>query len=166
MLDQSMNKRLATTLIILAAVGFTACRKHVPAPEPFPGLDMPFENINTWIQLADAPELANSHKNGDLLSLHLINLSDKTIVLPNDFGARLLAQDGQEWLDVQNNFFTGSGLHYLPTRSSYPLGLIVDTSPYITGLSSSKNIRVIVVGHVERIDGAQVGAYIDVVIKP
>ena len=161
-----MRKYIIVVIVLSVVFIFTSCTTPTTSPEPSIGVNIPLDKLNTWVKLEDPPELTNSHKNDDLLQLHLINLSEKMIVFPGDFGIKVIRLDGQERGDISNNFFNGSEPHYLPPRSSYPLGLIVGTLPFVSGLSATIKIRIIVVGHVENLDGQQVGAYIDVELNP
>jgi hypothetical protein len=130
-----------------------------------PNMNVRTNNWNTSIKLIDDPALSNSHKNGELLILRVENLSETSVVFPTDFGIRLLVMEGEKWVSVQNNFYyTGSNL--LPTKNSYPLGLIVSAAPYISNLSSSTNIRLVIIGHAENNDNEPLGAYLDVMINP
>ncbi len=149
-----------------AAFLLVCCVPNSATPGSLPGIDIPPDRMNTWIKLEDSREMGNSHQNGDLMQIHLINLSDKPIVFPGDFGIRVLTWDGGKWTDISNNFFNGSQPYYLPTTSEYPLGLNVGELPYVPGLSTPIEIRIIVVGHVGDMDGEQVGAYIDVPLNP
>jgi len=163
---QMMRNHLTLLTLIAAAFFLVCCTPATATPGPLPGIDIPPDRMITWIKLEDSREMGNSHQNGELLGLELINISDKAIVFPGDFGVRVLTWGGVKWTDVSNNSFTGSQLHSLPTTSEYPLGLIIETLPYVPGLSKPVEIRIIVVGHIGDMDGEQVGAYIDVPLNP
>jgi len=130
-----------------------------------PNMDVKEENWNTFIKLADDPALSNSFKNGQDLTLRVENLSTEPIVFPENFGLRVMTKDGQNWVDVQSNSYN-SGLQYLPTEAAWPLGLLVSALPYIPNLSSSINIRIVIVGHAEDNDKELLGAYFDVTLNP
>ena len=153
--------------MLFSFLALASCvNKQKPTAEPLPGLLIKSESINTYIKLNDSPEMVNSYKNNDTLDLQIINLSDKSIVFPENFGVKVLAKDGEKWVEVQNNFYNSGGSFVLPTKKDYPLGLLVTVMPFIPNQSSQETLRVIIVGHVENNDSEQVGAYTDVVIKP
>ena len=127
---------------------------------------MPSDKINTFIELKDTPELANSHKNNDTLTLQLINLSDKTVIFPDNYGLKVFSKEEGNWNEIQNNFYNSGGTFTLLTAKQDPAGLPAAVMPNIPGLSSPTTIRVIVVGDVENNNSEQVGAYLDVVITP
>jgi len=62
--------------------------------------------------------------------------------------------------------FYNAGSHFLPTKESYPLGLVVTALPYVPNLSSAINIRVIIVGNEENKIDELLGAYFDVELNP
>jgi hypothetical protein len=162
-----MKDTIIKIISIFVMLMLTSCG-HSPQvqAELLPGINIPVENINTFIKLRDTPELANSHKNNDTLDLQVINVSNKTIIFPDNFGLKVFAEDKGNWSEVQNNFYNAGGTFNLPTENLYPGGLFPTVLPYIPGLSSPTTIRVIVVGHVENNDNEQVGAYLDVIINP
>ncbi len=130
-----------------------------------PGIDVEPENWNTSMKLIDDPILSNSYKNGKLFTLRVENLSKTAITSSNNFEVKVITLDGQNWIDVPNNFYN-AGPDYLPTKESYPLGLLVTILPYIPNLSSSINIRIVIIGHAEDNDKELLGAYYDVVLNP
>jgi hypothetical protein len=151
------------TIIVLMLVSCAGCTNTVS--KPLPGINISADRVNTYVRLVDTPELLNSHKNGDSLSLAIVNQSDATIVFPEFYGVKIFRNEGSKWLEVQNGVQNSEGTFYLPTKADYPLGLIVDTAPYILDLESPTPVRIIVVGYKEN-DNEQVGAYIDVMITP
>lgn len=161
-----MNRTWFKLAVVLTAFFAVSCTRNQEIVEVLPGISVKSSNINTQVQLVDAPQLQNSHKNGDLLSLQIINLTNKTIDFANDFGLKMLMQTGQNWSNVENNAYNGPNVNNLLPQSSDPSGLIVDTSPYIPNMSSPAKIRVAVVGHVEGNDRELVAAFLDVVINP
>lgn len=97
--------------------------------------------------------------------LQVENLSDETILFPDDFGLKIKRWDGESWVDILNNFYY-SGVKVLPTQKDYPLGELVSSLPNIPDISSQTEIRVQIVGHPENNDNEFVGAYLDVIIEP
>ena len=161
-----MNKTFIISSILFTVFLLTSCSHDRQSPSiNIPDVDVQEENWNTSIKLVDDPVLSNSHKNEDSLTLRLENLSDVPIVFPENFDIKVITWDGQSWESIQNNFYN-AGSKILPTKSSYPLGLLVSALPYIPNLSSSTSIRVIVVGHAQNNDKESLGAYIDVVLNP
>ncbi len=159
--------KLSTKIfVLLFVILLTGCSKPQPAAELLPNINLPSDKINTFIKLRDTPELANSYKNNDTLDLQLINVSNQTIVFPDNFGLKVFIEDKGNWSEIQNNFYNAGATFTLPTEKLYPGGLFPTVMPNIPGLSSPTTIRVIAVGHVENNDSEQVGAYLDVVITP
>ena len=134
-------------------------------PNDLVGVDILAEDWNTSIKLIDEPSLLNSHINGQDLTLRIENLSNTSISFPDNFGMKVIRLDQQNWASVLNNFYN-SGQHNLPTKKSYPLGLVVTALPYIPNLQSSTNIRVIVFGYAKNNDNEPLGAFLDVMLNP
>ena len=118
-----------------------------------------------FYKIKDDPVLGNSFKNGQDLTLRVENLSNTPIVFLENFGLRVMTKNGQNWAEVQSNFYNG-GLQYLPTKSSYPVGLVVSALPYMPNLSSPITIRIVIIGHKENNDKDLLGAYLDVKLNP
>ena len=142
---------------------FASCKPSQDNFESLPGINIAADKINTSIKLIDPPEFLNSHKNGEALSFQIINLSNTTIVFPENYGVKLFANLNGEWTEVSNNSYNGGSTFYLPIKEAYPLGLVVGTLPYIPDLTAPISIRAIIIGQKEN---EQVGAYIDVMITP
>lgn len=158
------SKKLVAAFAILALA--SCSQSPQPQAESLPGMNIAPENINTFIEIRDTPELANSHKNEDSLTLQLINLSDKTIIFPDNYGLKVFMEENGNWTEIPNHSNNAGGTFILLTEKLYPGGLFPSVWPYLPGLSSPTTIRVIIVGHVEKNDSEQVGAYLDVVINP
>jgi hypothetical protein len=162
-----MNSTSKKLIAAFAMLVLASCSQSPqPQAESLPGMNIAPENINTFIEIRDTPELANSHKNNDTLTLQLINLTDQTIDFPDNYGIKVFTKDQGKWTEIQNNFYNAGGTFTLPSAKQDPGGLPPTVLPYIPGLPSSTTIRVIIVGHVENNDSKQVGAYLDVVINP
>ena len=129
------------------------------------GVDIQAENWNTSIKLIDDPALLNSHKNGQDLTLRIENLLNTPITFPDNFGTKVIRLDHQNWVSATNNFYN-TGLHTLPSKKSYPLGLVVTALPYVPNLQSSINIRVVIYGYAENNANEPLGAYLDVMLNP
>jgi hypothetical protein len=156
--------RLLALLIAMTLV--TSCsRSGGSAAVEIPGVDVKAQNWNTLFKLTDDPILSNSHKNGDPLMLHLQNSSSTPIVFPDNYGLGVLSKEGDRWVSVVNNFYN-AGSDYLPTRDSWPSGVIVTALPYIPNLSAPTTIRVYVVGHQEKKSDDLLGAYLDFTLQP
>jgi hypothetical protein len=151
---------LFTTLMLISCGVSTQ-----PAPNDISFKDIKQGNWNTSIKLRDDPALSNSYKNGEDLTLRVENLSDIPIVFPENFGTIVMVKDGQNWVNIQNDFYN-SGSQYLPIKKSYPLGLLVTTMPYISNLSSPTTIRIVIIGHREDNDKELLGAYFDANLNP
>ncbi len=162
---EKVMKIKQTGLLLFIILMFTSCKPSQDTFESLPGINIPADKLNTSIKLIDPPEFLNSHKNGETLSFQIINLSNATIVFPENYGIKLFTNRNGEWTEVSNNSYNGGSTFYLPTKDSYPLGLVVGTLPYILDLTTPTSVRVIIIGHKEN-DNEQVGAYIDVTISP
>jgi hypothetical protein len=153
-------------LLLVALLIFTSCSNTAQdSSETLPGINIPADRFNTAIKLVDAPESLNSHKNGETLSLRIMNLSNATIVFPENYGIKLFTKKDEKWIEFPNNFYNAGGSFQLPTQASAPLGLIAGTMPYQADLASSITIRVVIIGQKAN-ETEQVGAYIDVIINP
>lgn len=162
--EKTMKLKQKILLLVVMLI-FTSCKPSLDATKSLPGIDIPYDNLNTLMKLTDPPEFLNSHKNGDPLSFQIINLSNATIVFPDNYGIKLFTKSNGTWVEIQNNTYNAGGIFYLPTNDSYPLGLVVNTSPYILDLTTPVSVRAIIVGQKEN-DNEQIGAYIDVLINP
>ena len=149
------------TLLILTSCGITT---EQPSND-MPDMGVKAQNWNSSITLVDDPILSNSYKNGDVLELSVENLSDTQVVFPDDFGIKIITWDGQRWTSIPNNFYY-TFPKVLPTKDSYPLGLIVDALPYVVNLSAPITIRIVIIGHAEGNEEESLGAYLDVPLKP
>jgi hypothetical protein len=163
--DNLMGIKQSSLLAIIMLMLASCAGRTNAASKPLPGIDISADRVNTYIKLFDAPELQNSHKNGELLSFQIINLSSETIVFSENYGIKLFTNKDGNWVEISNNSYNAGDTFYLPTRDSYPLGDLIDTAPYVVDLASPTTVRVIIVGHREN-DNEQVGAYIDVTITP
>jgi hypothetical protein len=134
--------------------------------EVLPDLNIPARNINTFIKLSDPDALGNAHRNNNNLTLQLTNLSGVDIVFSDNFGVRVAAEDGETWKDIANNSPSSKGTIVLPTNKSLPAGLMVTVLPSIPDLSSSIEVRVVVIGHTVSRTGEEVAASIDVELDP
>jgi hypothetical protein len=158
----SKENIVVNVVLVLIAFSLISCSGTA---ETIPNENIPAENINTYIKLYDAPELMNSHKNGDLLTLQIINLSKSIIVFPENYHAKIFKKESGKWLEVQNNAHNSGDKFFLPTKDSYPLGDLVDFSP-VTIASSPIVIRVSIDGYIEDNKEVRVGAYLDIEVIP
>ena len=81
-------KRIFVILITLSAMlMLISCNADNQEPSnDMPDMGVKAKNWNTSIRLADDPMLSNSFNNGQVFTLRVENLSDASIVFPNDFG--------------------------------------------------------------------------------
>lgn len=165
-ISRSLRKPLGIGVIILFALSIVACATTSSAKvESIPNADVPVENINTYIKLYDVPNLMNSHKNGEDLTLQIVNLSKSNIVFPENYHAQIFMQKDGEWTEVQNNSYNSGNKFILPTKDAYPLGLLVSYLP-IASITEQTVIRVSIDGYLEENEQARVGAYLDIQLKP
>ena len=149
-------------IILLAISSLASC---VSTQETIPYANIPAENINAYVILSDAPVLMNTHKNGDILTLQIINISESTIVFPENFHAKIFKQENGEWLEIPQNFGYTGGDKLLPPKQSYPLGRLVTFFPN-TYVPTPITIRVSIDGYLEENEQVRVGAYLDVRLNP
>lgn len=154
---------LSVLIIMFSLVSCGTADKN--ALNDMPEIGVRAKDWNTSFKLVEDPVISNSHQNGQDLTLRVENLSDTPIVFQENFGLRVMTKDASGWRDIQNNSYN-SGEQYLPTKASYPLGLLVSVLPYVPNLASHLDIRIIIIGHAEDNDKELLGAYLDVTINP
>jgi hypothetical protein len=160
----SMMSIILISLLMLIACNSNSSDSQIPSND-LVGVEIQAKNWNTSIKLIDDPALLNSHENGQDLTLRIENLLNTPITFPDNFGAKVLRLDDQNWMSVTNNFYN-TGQHILPAKKSYPLGLVVTALPYVPNLQSSIYIRVVIYGYVENNTDEALGAYLDVMLNP
>jgi len=161
-----MKRTLLLLFVLFTVLELISCSKDIKrSANNMPDMGVQEKNWNTSIRLVDDPVLSNSYKNGDVLMLRVENISETQIIFPNDFGIKLITWNGQNWANINNNFYY-TFQPVLPTKKSFPLGLILNALPYIPDLSSALKIRIVIVGHSENNDKELLGAYLDVMINP
>jgi hypothetical protein len=153
---------LAVLLFFSASCNANNNRK----PNDLPGMTIPLEEMNTAFVIEDLPLLGNSHKNGEYFELAVRNLSDKTIVLPNDYGLSIFAFQDQIWNLVNNRNNYADSENLLLTSDAFPPGLAVVAYPYIPSLLEPTKLRIVMIGHNENSVTEVVGAYIDIILLP
>jgi len=160
-----MKKIILLLIALLTTLALVSCDSSNEATNTMPDMGVKANNWNTFIKLVDDPMLANTYKNGKDLTLRVENLSNNPIYFLENFGVKVILKNGQNWTDIQNNFYN-SGTQYLPTKASYPLGLLVTSLPYIPNLSSPATVRVIIIGYAENNEEDLLGAFLDITITP
>ncbi|MBL8078344.1 MAG: hypothetical protein JNM55_10320 [Anaerolineales bacterium] len=128
-------------------------------------LNVNTDDINSTILLVDSAEMANTHINGSLLSLKLINQSTETINFNGNYDLKLITQKSGDWIDVSNGFYYPDSLIKLLSAEQDPVGLTVNITPYIGALTELTKIRIIVSGIIDS-KNTLVVAYTDVIISP
>jgi len=161
-------KTIYTLIISILAVLITfSCNNKSQGNVDLPaGVNVAPDKMNKFILLGDSSEMANSHKNNETLDLQIVNLSDKSVVFPDNYGVKIFTKNEGKWTEVQNNFYNAGAINLLPTKSAYPPGLSLTVLPYIPNLSSPLQIRIIIAGNLENTNGESIGAYLDVTLKP
>ncbi len=161
-----MKRIFTISVILFTTLALISCGASIQqVSDDMPNMGVKAENWNTSIKLVDDPALLNSYKNGDTLFLRVENLSNTSIVFPDDFGIKIVTKEGQSWTSIPNNFYY-TGQEILPTKASYPLGLIVNALPYVSNLTMSLNIRIIIIGYPEDNHKELLGAYLDTTLNP
>jgi hypothetical protein len=161
----STRKLSSIFAIILFTMSIVSCTGTSSKVEAIPNVDVPVENINTYIKLSDVPNLMNSHKNREDLTLQIINLSKSSIVFPQNYHAQILMQKDGKYVEIQNNFYNAGEQFILPTKDAYPLGLLVSYLP-IAPITEPTTVRVSIDGYLQENQQVRVGAYLDVQLKP
>jgi hypothetical protein len=160
-----LNTRMCGLLIFLVFIFASCTARYDRNLNGLAGITIPFSEMNKAFEIEDLPVMANSYKNGKALALVLRNLSDKTIVFPDNYSPEILLKQKQTWVKVQN-YMSTYGNEILPTQDSFPPGMEIDVTPYIQGLQEPVNIRIVMIGHNENSDMEVVGAYIDITLLP
>jgi len=150
--------------LLLIFTFLSAC--HNSAKDFLPGISLPIENMNTSFVIVDDPVIGNSHKNGEILTLVIRNLTDKTIVFPNDYNLNLFVFQNQSWIPIQNRFLYTGNNQLLPPSKVFPLGMVAVAYPYIPNLVKSIDVRIVMIGHYENSNAEEVGAYLDLILQP
>jgi predicted small lipoprotein YifL len=161
-----MKKAIVALLLIGLFLSTAGC--SLVGPEKMPGVDIPLESMNDKLQLS-APSEINTYKVGDDLYMVLVNLSDKVVILPQDYGVHIYEQVNNQWEIVKNGIENPQGEKEVSPKSNQPFPeVIVIASPLVFSDQPVK-LRVVVVGNYEengKPDGEEVGAYVDVTMKP
>lgn len=162
-----MAKVRIACLLLVAIPVISSCQVlHAGNTQPFPGAQLAAGNVNSQIVLLDSPELLNSHRNGDVLSLVLMNLSNQDVVFADNFGVRVTRPASVGGNDIQNSFYNAGAPFVLPPKRDYPLGQQLSVIPFIPDLTQPDQVRVAVLGHMDSMEGQEVAAYIDITILP
>jgi hypothetical protein len=161
-------KYLSVKLILpFAMLGLASCMPMPHVQEVvLPNLNIPARNINTYIKLTDPKSLANSHRNKDTLTLQLTNLSSNDVIFSGRPCVRVAAEDGDSWSHIDDNFSNNRETFVLPTMESAPQGQLVSVIPFVPNLTSPREVRVVIIGHIAGTAGEEAGAYLDVTINP
>jgi hypothetical protein len=157
------NQRV-NLLILLLLIVCSSCISH--NYQDFPQVELQKKAMNKVFKIEELPQFRNSHKNNDLLYLHVKNLSDKTIIFSSDSCIKLFAKIDGNWITVEDSMGYPSGNDFLLPEKNFPPGLILVPSPYIPEMLEPQIIRIIIIGHLENAEDKLVGAYLDVKILP
>ena len=91
-----VNHPFPRLILLCSFLGLAACVSQPPIQDGLlPDLNIPERNINTFVLLNNPDVLENTYRNGDDLTLQLINLSGMDIVFPDNFGVRVAARAQQ-----------------------------------------------------------------------
>lgn len=156
-----LNVFFVVLLLILSS-----CISHSTANDDFPAVNVPAKAMNTVIQIEELPQFFNSNKNNTPITLHVKNLSDKTIIFPADSGISVYTKLGDNWLPVINNMQYPSEINYLPPFHQDPPGMVISIFPKIPNMTETQVISIIIIGYYENSVENHVGAYLDVKLLP
>ncbi len=151
-------------VVLLMAVSCNQLRK-----EKLPGIDMPLAEMNSELHLS-APPAINTFTYADNLRVVVVNSSDKPILLPQDFGVHLFRSINGKWEAVENRIEYPLGEKEVYPREDHPeYEIVVAVAPFVLS-EQPETIRVVVIGNyydeLSREEREQVGAFIDVILKP
>ena len=161
-----MKKNIGVLLLIGMLFLMNSCSLF--GQERMQGIDLPLEKMNDKLKLT-APRELSSFKIGDDLGLVLTNLSDETIVLPQDYGVHIYQNVDNQWEAVENRIDYGEGEKVMLAENHQPFrDAIVVVTPLVFSDQPVK-IRVVIVGQYQKSNGKMgddVGAYIDITLQP
>jgi len=134
-----------------------------------PGIDIPLEEMNIILQLSAPPEI-NTFKIGDNLCLVLVNSSDTTVILPQDYGVYIFQNVEGKWESIENQIDYPPGEKNIYPREDQPFReAIIFVHPIINS-DQPVTVRIVMVGNRNNEFGGakeeQVGAFLDVTLKP
>lgn len=154
-----------TSVIMVFVVG--AC--NWLTVERLPGIDIPLEEMNNVLQLSAPPEIS-TFKIGDNLRLVLVNSSDTTVLLPQDYGVYIFQNVEGKWKSIENRIDYPPGEKTIFPREDQPFREVIIVVHPIINSDQPVTVRIVVVGNRNNeLSGAkeeQVGAFIDVTLKP
>jgi hypothetical protein len=153
---------LITIILIIAS----ACSGGKNETSDFPQVGLTENLMNKEMKIEDLPQFFNSFENDKGINLHLINLSNKTIIYPSDTKIRLFTKEDGIWKQVVNDIHGSIESNILLPTKEFPPGQVISIVPRISNLTEPQIVRVIVIGHFENEADKLVGAYLDVMIKP
>lgn len=148
---------------------FTACSSR--SATNLPDIDISVDELNTKIIL-DAPSGWNTFKNGETITLSIINDSESVIVFDGNFGTRVFVYEGEKWVEKEDQIksFYDDEIVVYPINLD-PIGNMESTVIRTEFDNPKKQItmRIFVVGNLYE-NGIKTeettGAYIDVILKP
>jgi len=157
------------TSIFILLILFTSCSSK--SATNLPDIDISVNDLNTKIIL-DAPSGWNTFKNGETVTLSIINDSESVIVFDADFGTRVFVYGGEKWVEKEDQITS----FYDDEIIVYPISLDpignMESTVIRTELDNPKKqntMRIFVIGNLYE-NGIKTeettGAYIDVILKP
>jgi hypothetical protein len=75
------NQRVNLVILVLLILCSSCISQNY---QDFPPVGLHEKAMNKVIKVEELPQFGNSHKNNDLLYVHIKNLSDKTIIFSSD----------------------------------------------------------------------------------
>ncbi len=156
---------LAAACLILAA----SCAPRAQ-PVGMPPIDFPVEALNEQVRLA-APAGWNSFEVNSPVGLVVEVVGPEAVIFPPDYGIRAFRYDGEEWVEVEQVPTTyAHGDVIVPPSGGDPLVTgATEIFPILPDTDKPLLLRIFVFGRVYREGEAtdeEVGAYLDVVLKP
>lgn len=133
-----------------------------------PDIGIPEEEMNSRVQL-EAPEGWNTFKNGEVIGLNIIVISDDQIAIKSDGAKIFLLQDGV-WEEIPNLLKYPAGFNLFSPSKDDPFeqGAIA-ILPQIPKEVQTVKLRIVLIGNIYRngqITDDQTAAYIDVELTP
>jgi hypothetical protein len=154
--------------IILIGMIFAITGCSLIKSDKMPGIDIPLENMNDKLQLS-APSEINTFTIGDDLGFVIENLSDRPVILPQDYGIQIYEYINNQWEIIENGMEYPKGETEVLPKSNKPFQRIIFSTYPLVFTDQPVKLRVVVVGNYEengKHDGEEVGAYVEVTIKP
>lgn len=150
------------------SVILSSCQSGNSHLEKMPDIDLPLEDMNQDLHIMFEPN-SNTFEMGDYIALIIYNTSDLPVVVGPDFGFHLFQKAEDQWEPVYEGTEDSIGNFWiLANGSETRFQEFVTVTPEVYS-QESVEIRIVMLGNYVKANGEvgkEVGAYIDVTLKP